>query len=244
MDQLSLLWSAPPADLSLEAADVHIWRAELDCSTPALAHYQTLLSADEQARADRFKFGGHRQHFIAARGILRTLLSRYLPISPQALQFTYGTHGKPALAPATLQFNLAHSQGLALYAITRDRPVGIDLEQLRPLTDLTALAQRCFAASECAALAQLDPTQQIPAFFRYWTCKEAYLKATGTGLSQLQGLAIALTPNQPARLLTLPHGAAPESWHLQELAPGAGFVGAIVTFGQACYWQFTAPQNS
>jgi 4'-phosphopantetheinyl transferase len=229
-------WQTPPLRLELGASDVHIWRASLACPAEQLRHYHHLLSADEQGRAARFKFSEHQQHFIAGRGILRTLLGRYLNIEPQHLQFVYGAHGKPALAHATpVQFNLAHSQGVALYAITRDRPIGVDLEYLRPLNDLVSLAQRFFAASEHAALVALPSEQQTTAFFRYWTSKEAYLKATGSGLAQLQGLEITLAPGS-ARLVKLPDGAA--------LAPGEGFVGAIATprveAGHYIQWQFAA----
>ena len=236
-------WQSPLLQPQLGGADVHIWRAALDCPAATLAHYHSLLSADEHTRADRFKFAEHRQHFIVARGILRTLLGRYLTIAPKQLQFVYGSRGKPALAHDTVQFNLAHSQSWALYAIRRDRPIGIDLEHLRPVSDLTALAQRYFAAREYAALVALPVAQQPAAFLRYWTCKEAYLKATGSGLAQLKGLEIALFPHQPACLVSLPDGAALSQWQLQELAPGDGLIGAIVTTSdpwQATHWQFTS----
>jgi 4'-phosphopantetheinyl transferase len=241
-----LHWQTPPSPLTLTASDVHIWRASLACTPAQLAHYQSLLSPDEQERASRFKFVEHYQHFIAGRGILRTLLGHYLAIAPQHLPIVYGAHGKPALAPAyPVQFNVAHSQGLALYGITRDRPIGIDLEHCRPLNNLIALARRFFAPSEQAALAALPSDQQTIAFFRYWTSKEAYLKATGIGLTQLQGLEIALAPGS-ARLVNLPAGTAPAGssplWQLQEFIPAAEFVGAIVTTGADqpyAYWQFT-----
>ncbi len=241
-------WQTPPPDLELGTSDVHIWRAELDCPAERSAYYHSLLSPDEQERAARFKFDEHRQRFIAGRGMLRTLLGRYLNMEPQHLQFVYGAHGKPALAHDTpVQFNLAHSQGLALYGITRDRPIGVDLEHLRPLNDLIAMARRFFATNEYTALAALPSADQTTAFFRYWSSKEAYLKATGIGLAQLQAVEIALTPNS-ARLVNQPDGAAPcqgtsAPWQLQELAPGAGFVGAIVTTGtdwHCTYWQFSA----
>ena len=234
-------WQLSLPGVELGAADVHVWRAGLDCTAEQLAYYQSLLSSDEQERAARFQFVEHYQRFVAGRGILRVLLGRYLDREPQSLQFVYGNHGKPALALASsIQFNLAHSQGLALYAITCDRPIGVDLEYLRPLDDLVALTRRFFATSEHAALMALPPDQQTVAFFRYWTSKEAYLKATGIGLTQLKDLEIALAPGA-ARLVNLPDSAALAPWQLQELAPAEGFVGAIVTTGSdghCTYWQF------
>jgi 4'-phosphopantetheinyl transferase len=237
------LWQPPPLQFTLTPAEIHLWRAPLTCSAAALEQYQTLLSPDEATRANRFKFSEHRQRFIVGRGILRTLLGHYQHIAPQALKFTYATQGKPSLAldPAPLQFNLAHSQDLALYAITRDRPVGIDVEQIRPMDRLQELAERFFAPSEAAALGALPPHQQTTAFFRYWTSKEAFLKATGIGLAQLSGVEIALPPGQRACLVGVPPTEVEKSWQLQEVDPGIGFSGAVVTTGNdwhLTYWQF------
>jgi 4'-phosphopantetheinyl transferase len=237
------LWQLPPPQFTLTTTEIHLWRAQLTCSAATLEQYQTLLSPDEANRANRFKFAEHRQRFIVGRGILRTLLGRYQHRAPQDLQFTYATQGKPSLAfdPAPLQFNLAHSQNLALYAITRDRPVGIDVEQIRPMDRLQELAERFFAPSEAAALRTLPPDQQTTAFFRYWTSKEAFLKATGIGLAQLSGVEIALPPRQLACLVSVPPTEVDKSWQLQEIDPGEGFSAAVVTTGQdwhLMYWQF------
>ncbi len=229
-------WLSPPADLRLQNNEVHVWRSTLDLPTELFAN---LLSADEQVRADRFRFAQHRQRFIAGRGILRSLLGRYLKIAPNQLQFIYSEKGKPSLANQRLQFNVAHSQGLALYAVALDRPVGVDLEQVRAIVDLHALTRRFFAPDEHAAICNLPLDQQPKAFFRYWTCKEAYLKATGEGLAKLQALEISLDSNQ-ACLTKIPQGTIAD-WHLRELAPAEEFVGAIVASNQNCsftYWQF------
>lgn len=223
-------WLRPPADLRLQNQEVHVWRATLDRSPALTQFFAKSLSVDEQTRADRFHFEHHRQRFITGRGILRSLLGRYLQIAPDQLQFNYSDQGKPSLANQTLQFNLAHSQGLALIAISLDRPVGVDLEQIRAIADLNALTQRFFSFTEHAAICSLPLDQQPKAFFRYWTCKEAYLKATGDGLSKLKGLEISLRSNQSACLANV----SQHEWHLQELAPAEGFVGAIVALQQDC----------
>ena len=222
-------WLSPPADLRLQNNEVHVWRSTLDLPTELFAK---LLSSDEQIRADRFRFAQHRQRFIAGRGILRSLLSRYLKIAPDQLQFVYSEKGKPSLVAQRLQFNVAHSQGLALYAFALDRPVGVDLEQVRAIADLNALTQRFFSPNEHAAVCNLPLDQQSKAFFRYWTCKEAYLKATGDGLAKLQALEVSLDSNQ-AYLTKIPQGNIAD-WRLQELVPAEGFVGAIVTSSQNC----------
>ena len=230
-------WLRPPDDLRLQSDEVHVWRSSLDL--PSEIELAKLLSSDEQNRADRFRFAQHRQRFIVGRGILRSLLGRYLHIEPAQLQFIYSEKGKPSLANQSLQFNVAHSQGLALYAIARDRPVGVDLEQMRTIADLDSLAQRFFSLNEHAAIGALPVSQKSQAFFRYWTCKEAYLKATGDGLAKLQELEISLDSNQ-ACLTKIPQGGIAD-WHLRELAPAEDFVGAIVSSSQHCKltcWQF------
>ncbi len=207
-------WQNPPDDLNLGESDVHVWQVNLD----AIAFSIEMLSVDERSRADRFKFAQHQQRFIAGRGFLRSLLSRYLNADPSSLEFYYGSHGKPFLKETSIQFNLAHSQHLAVYAVTRDRAVGIDVEQVRAVEQLEALVQRFFLPSEARTI-QAQPDL----FFQYWTCKEAFLKATGTGLSKLKDLEI-----DRVRLKTLPIEARSQQWQLQELMINNQFAGAIV----------------
>ncbi len=216
-----------------------MWRSTLDLPLESIDFFAKLLSSDEQIRADRFRFAQHRQRFIAGRGILRSLLGRYLQIAPDQLQFTYSEKGKPSLANQRLQFNVAHSQGLALYAVALDRPVGVDLEQIRAIADLDSLTQRFFTSNEHAAIVALPASQQSHVFFRYWVCKEAYLKATGDGLAKLQELEISLDSNQ-ACLTKISQGTVAD-WHLRELGLEENFVGAIVSSSHhdnlTC-WQF------
>ncbi|MBW4443242.1 MAG: 4'-phosphopantetheinyl transferase superfamily protein [Plectolyngbya sp. WJT66-NPBG17] len=207
-------WQNSPKDLTLSESDVHVWLVNLD----AIALLSEILSADERSRADRFKFDQHRQRFIAGRGFLRSLLARYLHTDPECLEFHYGSYGKPFLKESAIQFNLAHSQHLALYAVTRDRAIGIDIEQVRVVEQLEGLVQRFFLPSEARTI-QAQPDL----FFQYWTCKEAFLKATGTGLSKLKDLEI-----DRACLKTIPVEARSQNWKLQELSINDQFAGAIV----------------
>ncbi len=223
-------WMRPPTDLRLQNDEVHVWRSTLDLPTESIECFAKLLSPDEQIRADRFRFAQHRQRFIAGRGILRSLLGRYLKIEPDRVGFLYSEKGKPFLADQSLQFNVTHSQGLALYAVALDRPVGVDLEQIRAIADLDSLTQRFFTPNEHTAIVALPASQKPQAFFRHWACKEAYLKATGDGLAKLQELEISLDSNQ-AYLTKIPQGNI-EDWTLRELAPTEDFVGAIVTSNQ------------
>jgi 4'-phosphopantetheinyl transferase len=230
-------WLKAPTDLSLSRDDVHVWRVELERSQLQLQELAETLSSDEQVRAERFYFEQHRQHFIAGRGMLRTILGRYLGVEPQTLRFDYEARGKPILgdkfATSGLSFNLSHSQGLALYGVCR-RAIGVDLECIRENTDVEALAKRFFTEREYEVVRSLPPNQQQQVFFRYWTCKEAYLKATGAGLSQLEQVEILLTPTQPASLQS-------EEWSLTELIPANNYLAAVAVAGQNLHlqcWQY------
>src|ERR1700691_867822 len=116
-DSNSVAWLPAPAELKLGASDVHLWRASLDCDAPVLSRLEATLSSDETARAKRFVYAKDRNHFVAARGILRQLLGAYLLLPPAELRFRYENLGKPALdaiaSDSDLQFNLSHSGGLA-----------------------------------------------------------------------------------------------------------------------------------
>ncbi len=231
----------------LSSSDVHVWCASLEQSDVQVHKLAQTLSEDEQARANRFYFERDRKHFTVGRGLLRTILSHYTGIVPNQLQFCYGSRGKPALATqesdTTIQFNVSHSQGLALYAITRDRKIGIDLEQIRPTSDIEQLAKRFFSPGESAVICSLPPAQKQQAFFRGWTCKEAYLKAIGEGLALLQQVEVSLVLEEPPRLLSIDHQdtEATARWCLQMLTPASGYMAAIAVEGHDWHlscWQW------
>ena len=201
------------------------------------------LAADERQRAERYIFQKDRTHFVVARGLLRVLLGCYLRQEPLHLRFIYGPHGKPALATDTggvaLRFNVSHSHGLALYAITRGREVGVDAERIRPAVVQEKVAERFFSPREVAVLRALPTPLQARAFFACWTRKEAYIKATGDGLTlPLDQFDVSLAPGEPAALLRTawdPKEAA--HWALQDLAPAPGYRAAVAVAGHA--WRLT-----
>ena len=200
---------------------VDLWPIALD--EIARQGEAALLSADETARAARFRFDRDRQHFIAGRAALRRILARYLDRDPAALRFAYGPAGKPALGGAPqgedIRFNLSHSAGQALLAVARGRALGVDLEALRMSDDLPAVAKRFFARGELSALASIPQALYAQAFFACWTRKEALLKAYGGGLSlPLDGFCVSVDPRAPARLISTDFdpGAAGR-WSLMDL---------------------------
>jgi 4'-phosphopantetheinyl transferase len=208
---------------------------------------QQILSAEEQMRARRFFFEKDRMHFIVARGLLRVILSRYLDQEPSQLRFIYSRYGKPGLeiqsGEETLSFNMSHSSGLALYAITRNRKIGIDIECISENIPYEQIAERFFSRQENAVLREL-PTGETRdnAFFTCWTRKEAYIKARGDGLSlPLNQFDVSLSPGEPARLLNNRQNPNEVSrWSFLEVIPSPGFVATLVVEGcgwRVAYWE-------
>ena len=181
--------SLPDEPLHLSESDVHVWHTSLVLADSLLSQLRASLSPEERARAERFAFENARVRFIAAHGMLRTIVSRYVNERPGTLMFTPGRHGKPSLAGLRgavekVRFNLAHSHDSALIAVARNREVGIDLERVRDNFEGLKLAERFFTPSEFERLRHLPSDQANRFFFTLWTSKEAYLKATGAGLSK------------------------------------------------------------
>lgn len=228
-----ICWPTAPEALPLGKDDIHIFAAPLDIAGDDLAKLKASLSADENERAARFKFERHRNRYIAGRGWLRTILGRFLKCEPAMLRFEYSAHGKPILlkgaAGHDLHFNLAHSEDLALATVTRLCPVGVDVERIRVVKDVEELVKRFFSARESEAFQKLSLNEQPAAFFNLWTRKEAMLKATGEGITGgLNRVEVSFLKGEPARVMAIngDTGKASE-WMLRELAPAAGFVGAV-----------------
>lgn len=230
-------WEYPSEELALPEGEVHVWRACLAQPEARVEALSRLLSAEERERAARFVFPKHRAHFTVARGVLRQLLGRYLGTSPAALSFAYGTHGKPALTEphgeSGLRFNLSHSHQLALYAVTWEREVGIDVEYPRPGVDVERLARRFFAPQEVDGLQRLPAERRQEGFYNCWTRKEAYLKARGEGITvALDSFTVSLRPGEPAALLRCaPDPGEMARWRLHALFPGKEYVAALCAAG-------------
>jgi 4'-phosphopantetheinyl transferase len=227
---------AYPSQL-IDSKKVHVWKACLDVNALQLERLFGHLSADEIERAEHFKFEKDRNRFVAARGILRYLLGCYLGVEPERLQFAYAHYGKPMLAPDfsyyNLNFNLSHSGRFALYAFTRGRDVGVDLEQVRYDLDISHIAQRFFSPTEIHNLKQIHQEKRNDVFFQYWTRKEAFLKAVGQGLlfpmEQCDVSLLCSTVLSPISFV----GNKVESllWYGMDLQLDAGYTAAVVAEG-------------
>lgn len=208
---------------------VHVWTFSTAPHSQLAARLEALLSPDEVDRAKRFRFDSLRDSFVIARGTLRSIASAYLNVPAPELRFTYGDHGKPALQDYRLHFNLSHSGEVAMLALAEVCPVGIDLERVRCLDDMHRIAERFFCSDEALELASLPASQQGPAFFRCWTRKEAYLKATGDGIGvALDRFRVSLMPDKPARFLYIEGSCErAQSWSLHDLPAPPGYVAAL-----------------
>ncbi|MEX2264067.1 MAG: 4'-phosphopantetheinyl transferase superfamily protein [Bryobacteraceae bacterium] len=222
-------------------ANVDIWTASLELEENAIQRLSVTLSRDERERAARFAFPHLRTSFIAARGLLRTILSSYAGIPPQDLVFEYSAHGKPALeGRPDVSFNVSHSEQLVVCALTRGCGIGIDIEKVRPMPDLETIARHFFSLMEVESLKRLDPSDCTEAFFQCWTRKEALIKATGEGLScDLTSFTVSLGPHEPARLVWHRDGFGEAAeWELHSFSPAPGYVGAVALRAQGATMRF------
>lgn len=229
------MWQSPPDPAELAAAltadRVDLWQIAWPQWLALLESHADVLSADERQRAVRFRQEADRHRYSVARIGLRDILSRYRAIAPHALQFSYGEKGKPYLAPQPgeppLEFNLSHSGDWVGVAIARV-PVGFDLEAIRPIPQLDAILRRHFTASEQATLQPLAAAAKTLAFFRLWTAKEAFLKATGLGISAaLDSVAIALEPGVAPHFCQLPPPLNLTDWSLHTFDLATSYPAAL-----------------
>lgn len=208
----------------IKDTDVQICFVSTDHVTdPALLEaYRALLSPQERARLARFVFDKDRHLFLMGRALLRTMLSHYADIAPEDWAFVTDAYGKPeiqlGIGGARFRFNLSHSGGLCLCAVTRTRDIGIDVERVETTLDRD-LAKRVLSAAELSDLARHASAGQAAVFFQYWTLKEAYVKARGEGLSiDLQSIRFDLRANAPVRASFLaPNDDDPRAWQFKRL---------------------------
>ena len=222
---------APP---QLGQEQAHVWHVHLEKFAGEESHWNNLLSTEEQQRAARFRFPRDRSRYTLTRALLRTLLAGYLETDPASLSFCYSEHGKPALTGAhegsDLQFNVSHSDGVALFGITRNRAIGVDVERVRHDFEVVTIAQRFFSPAEQRSFNSVSPAQQHRAFFDCWTRKEAYVKALGEGLSHpLHQFDVSLVAGEPARLIaTRPNPEEAGLWTMIAPDVGAGYAAAAI----------------
>jgi 4'-phosphopantetheinyl transferase len=208
-------------------ATARVHAVELDLDAREVAALGGVLTADELLRAGRLRAQEQRRRAIVTRAALRKLLARETGRKPEEIAFSVGAHGKPRLddTGAAVRFNLSHSAGLALIAIARDVEIGVDVEEIRPRSDLRGVARRVFTEAEREAVEVGGET----AFYRHWVAKEAFVKATGRGIESLRSFEVLLDGPGGARLNHVGGDPAEAAkWTLAPLEVGPRFAAAVV----------------
>jgi 4'-phosphopantetheinyl transferase len=221
----------------LDDGDVQVWRLRVDLegqSREAASSIAEAVTAEEYERAARFRQEADRQRFLQGRLLLRTFLGHHLGIAPRDVSFLKGEFGKPEVqrqadTPAgILRFNLAHSGEWLLFALARDRELGVDVEQHRVMRDAIDIARRFFAPPEVAALEALDPARHHDTFFRVWTRKEAIVKATGQGISAgLDRFAVSADATDDVTLRGLDGDPSWDRWTIRGLDMPENYTAAV-----------------
>jgi len=212
--------------------EIHIYRLNLsETSDEQYAQALRLLDSDERVRADRYRHEPSKRSFVQVRSALRRLLSHYLGQPAESICFELGEKGKPSLAGAEsnqgLVFNVSHSGDFGLIALAMDTELGIDVERIRAMTYMDGMAERCFANCELAWWKALPEDRRQAAFYDFWSCKEAFVKATGEGIAL--GLdACVVDLSGPPRLVSVPASCGKaHDWRLAEIEVGAGHSAAV-----------------
>ncbi len=238
--ETELAWPQGPQYPVLGPDDVHVWSMNIDVLPELRVALEGHLSIDERNRAQRFAFARDAERYVASHGLLRKLLAAYLGTHPSAIRFLIGEFGKPLLeqdgAHGGVSFNLSHSGGIALCAVTRGREVGIDVEHVRPIAHMERIAARFFSANEYGALSALCAEQRERAFYACWSRKEAYIKGIGRGLSlALDSFDVSGTPGVHTTLLDWRGDAGPPTpWRLHEFFPAREYSAALAVEGPEC----------
>jgi 4'-phosphopantetheinyl transferase len=218
---------AGPIALPSPAPGVAVWRGELAHSGHALAAFAATLSAAEHARAARFGRPDLRDRYVAGRAMLRILLGQRLGRAPADVDIRRGERGRPYAADAgALDFNVSHTDGVAVFAFTVGARIGVDIEHGERELNVEGIARKFMAPDEQAALATLAPEARRPALLRLWTCKEAMSKATGDALSAPFS-RIAIATDGELRVAQGPPPYTPGAWRLLPVAVPGGYLATV-----------------
>jgi len=211
--------------LPLPADEVHVHYLLPDEIADAglVAAYEALLAPIERERRARYRFEHSRREYLLTRALARATLSRYAAVAPAAWTFRENDHGRPEIARSDLswlRFNLSNTHGLVAIAVTRDRDVGVDVEDTERRGETVEIADHFFSAREVASLRALPAAAQRSRFFDYWTLKEAYIKARGLGLAiPLDQFSFLLDEAPPVRAAFDPElGDDAAAWQFEQLA--------------------------
>jgi len=223
-----LTWPDSPFRGTIAPDEVHLWAWALQPAPLDLSPYLEVLDRQEQDRMQRFYFAADAERYAVAHGNLRRVLGAYLNLAPEKLSFRNNQFGKPELASETsVKFSLSHSKSIAVLAVDDEQPVGVDVEDVRPIE--ADVAERHFSATELSDLRGLEGDAWLTGFYRCWTRKEAILKAEGVGLSHaLDSFDVSLLPDKKAELIATRQRLS-YPWRLHDVVPSPATIGALAT---------------
>jgi 4'-phosphopantetheinyl transferase len=225
-----LRWPTSGMPGTLAPDELHVWAWDLEpAAVVELAGYIEILDAQERERLRRFHFAPDRARYAVAHANVRTILGSYLHQPAAGVRFRANGFGKPELdqsdPSSAIHFNLSHSRSIALLAVSKGLPVGVDVEEVRPIEP--EVADSNFSANERWQLRELEGDAWLTGFYRCWTRKEAILKAEGVGLSHpLDSFDVSLSPAAELLGTRKPFSYA---WRLHDLSPSEGTIGAAAT---------------
>ncbi len=228
-------WRLPPSAVCIPDGAAHLWLVGFDLGSADISNGRSLLSSSEIGRSKQFRHGRDSNRFVLVRSSLRIILGRYLDLPPDKLEFCCTRYGKPELtkgcAGADLRFNVSHSEDYALVGITYAREIGVDIEHVKPIPEANLMARHFFSSNERTALDGLPPEELPRSFFRYWTRKEAFIKARGQGLSYPLDRLDVSTISSETGLELIEDSGQLSHWSLLDLSPAPGYVGTVVVHG-------------
>ena len=239
-NQEQTAWSTKPKDRVLREGEVHVWLANLELEIYAMPKFLRDLSLTERTRAQRLQFDHDRRRFVIAKGLLRNLLGSYMGMKPYEIQFTLGPSGKPEIAQQLqtrhepIYFNQAHSGHLGMYAFCRSRRVGVDIEEVRPFPDMDQVAALLFSQHELDGFQKLGDEDRKKIFFDTWTCKEAFVKALGKGLTlPLNHFELAPACGTLNRIVqNHDRPLQPSNWFVKKIPVSDHFAAAVCAEGE------------
>jgi 4'-phosphopantetheinyl transferase len=222
---------------TLMPRELHLWWVDICRPSEPVGVLAQCLAPDERQRSERFVRETDRHRFVVSHAAVRRILGHYLSIPPDRVEITIRPGGRPEVAPSdklpSLRYSLSHSGERALVGVTCYKDVGVDVEHVRPLIDADNIVERYFSAGERAVWRSLPADEQLAAFFRCWTRKEAYLKAQGVGLSAgLDQVEVSLAPGEPACLLRVSNSTdLTTRWQMYDIPASTDYMAACVVDG-------------
>jgi 4'-phosphopantetheinyl transferase len=212
----------------MESETVEIWHGKVTAEAVHYQAYWRVLDEAEQTQAGKFKNELLQKRYVEIHGLLRNLLARMLNQPPEKIRIKKAEHGKPYLADyPEMAFNLSHTADRLMIALGLDCQLGADIEKYKKRINLSGLVDKCFAEEEAAYWNKLPETRKIPEFYRFWTRKEAFVKATGHGIALGLNHCV-INPEYPEEFLRVPEKCGPASaWHVLDIDLGEEVCGAL-----------------